>query len=381
MAKTDIRSAFRNVPVHPNDWELLGMQWNGFYYFDKVLPFGLRSAPHIFNQLSDAVEWVMLNNYGVGNILHFLDDFFIAEAPPRGHCMTSLCKLLCLFADLDIPVAPKKTFPASTTLEFLGVLLDSVNMTASLPEDKHERIKIALSSWLQKKFCTLRELQSLIGTLQFACRVVVPGRPFLQRIIALTRGIAQPFHHIKLSESFRKDVAMWQIFLDHWNGCNFFLDTKIAQSPDLHFFTDASGRLGYGAFLNNHWFQGKWSLIHHSHKEQQSIAWKELFPIYLACMVWGPQWSGKRIMLWCDNQSVINILNSKSSKISKIMDLVRKITVQTLICNFTLTSQHVPGVDNSIADALSRFQMDKFFKLAPHASPRPTIIPESLIHI
>ena len=60
MGKTDIESAFRLIPVHPNDWELLGMFWNGQYYFDKVLPFGLRSAPYIFNQLSDAIKWMFL---------------------------------------------------------------------------------------------------------------------------------------------------------------------------------------------------------------------------------------------------------------------------------------------------------------------------------
>ena len=53
MAKTDILSAFRLFPVHPQDLELLGMKWENKYYFDKVLPFGLRSAPSIFNQLSD----------------------------------------------------------------------------------------------------------------------------------------------------------------------------------------------------------------------------------------------------------------------------------------------------------------------------------------
>ena len=63
------------------------------------------------------------------------------------------------------------------------------------------------------------------------------------------------------------------------------------------------------------------------------------------------------------------------------MDLVRKITVHTLICNFTLTSQHVPGIDNTIANALSRFQSAKFHELVPYASPQPTTIPESLIHI
>ena len=47
MAKTDVKSAFRNIPVHPDDWELLGMEWRGLYFFDRVLPFGLRSAPYI----------------------------------------------------------------------------------------------------------------------------------------------------------------------------------------------------------------------------------------------------------------------------------------------------------------------------------------------
>ena len=94
MGKTDICSAFRNVPVHPKDWELLGMHWNGLYFFDTVLPFGLRSAPYIFNQLSDAIQWIAKTNYDIRHILHILDDFFLIEPPPRANCMTSLCKLL-----------------------------------------------------------------------------------------------------------------------------------------------------------------------------------------------------------------------------------------------------------------------------------------------
>ena len=70
MGKTDIESAFRLIPVHPNDWELLGMFWNGQYYFDKVLPFGLRSAPYIFNQLSDAIKWILLNRCSISFVCH-----------------------------------------------------------------------------------------------------------------------------------------------------------------------------------------------------------------------------------------------------------------------------------------------------------------------
>ena len=117
MAKTDICSAFRNVPVHPKDWELLGMHWNGLYFFDTVLPFGLRSAPYIFNQLSDAIQWIAKTNYDIRHILHILDDFFLIEPPPRANCMTSLCKLLTLMTNLNVPIASSKTYAASTSLK------------------------------------------------------------------------------------------------------------------------------------------------------------------------------------------------------------------------------------------------------------------------
>jgi hypothetical protein len=104
---------------------------------------------------------------------------------------------------------------------------------------------------------------------------------------------------------------MWLVFLEQWNGTNIFLDLAPTNSPEHEFSTDVSGSLGYGAFCSNFWFQGKWSSEFHAHKEQQSITWKELFPVYLACSVWGHLWSGKRIILWCDNVSVIHILNSK----------------------------------------------------------------------
>ena len=176
-----------------------------------------------------------------------------------------------------------------------------------------------LSVWLSKKSCTLRELQSLISTLQFACRVVVPGRAFLQRMINLTREVIEPHHRIILNSAFRQDVAMWLVFLEQWNGTNIFLDIVPTNLPEHEFSTDASGSIGYGAFFNNFWFQGKWSSQFHGHTEQQSIAWKELFPVYLACSVWGNLWSGKRIILWCDNISVTQILNSKSSKVTVML--------------------------------------------------------------
>ena len=81
MGKTDIESAFRLIPVHADDWEQ-----------DKVLPFGLRSAPYIFNQLSDAIEWILLNKCSISFVCHILDNFLIVEPPCPNPPLYSRCR-------------------------------------------------------------------------------------------------------------------------------------------------------------------------------------------------------------------------------------------------------------------------------------------------
>ena len=62
LAKADVKETYRMVPVHPEDQHLLGAQWDGSVYIDKVLPFGLCSAPKIFSAVADAVQWTLFKN-------------------------------------------------------------------------------------------------------------------------------------------------------------------------------------------------------------------------------------------------------------------------------------------------------------------------------
>lgn len=140
----------------------------------------------------------------------------------------------------------------------MGIVLDSEKMEARLPADKVEPIQTSLASFQPRKSCTLKELQSLIKTLNFACRVVPPGRPFLQRMIELTRNIFIPHHNVKLSSGFFKDLLTWQHFISHWNGAAFFLSTSWVDSHSLELYTDASGTLRFGGILGHRWFQGYW---------------------------------------------------------------------------------------------------------------------------
>lgn len=288
--------------------------------------------------------------------------------------------MILTFKTLNIPISASKTEGPSQIIQFMGIILDSGKMEARLPEDKVERIKSALSNFQSRRSTTLQELQSLIGTLNFACKVIAPGRPFLQRIIHLTRGVKKPHHHIKLTTGFYKDIEMWKMFIDQWNGIGLFLSPLWETSNTLSLFTDASGSLGYGGFFQNRWFQGQWLPSQQLGQPGISILWQELYAINVACHLWGALWTSKRIQFYCDNQGVVEVINSRRSKVPRVMDLVRDLTLCTLQ-NFYFRAVHVPGINNNIADSLSRFQMERFHQLAPHANATPDPIPAHLYNL
>lgn len=130
-------------------------------------------------------------------------------------------------------------------------------MEARLPSDKVKKILAALESFRARKRVTLREMQSLIGLLNFACCVVLPGRPFLRRLIDLTRGVAQHHHHIKLSKESCLDIQAWFHFIQHFNGKDQFLEQIWSTSTKMYLYTDAAGSPGFGAIMNTKWFYGE----------------------------------------------------------------------------------------------------------------------------
>ena len=109
-----------------------------------------------------------------------------------------------------------------------------------------------------------------------------------------------------------------------------------------------------------------------------SIAPKELVPIVMAVTLWGPHWVGRRVCCLCDNMAVVAAVNKGSARDPTLMHLLRILAFLTAILDITLTARHLPGVQNTSADALSRNNLSLFFSLNPQASPIPAIIPPEL---
>ena len=155
LAKFDVEGAFRTVPVHPDDRWLLGMQWEGQVYIDKVLLFGLRSAPKLYNAVADAQLWILKRSDGV-EAIHYLDDFLLFGAPESQQCEQALARALAHCQVLGVPIAARKTERPSSVITFLGIELDTVFMTLQLPTPKLVQLRQGILRWEKLKSCTKR---------------------------------------------------------------------------------------------------------------------------------------------------------------------------------------------------------------------------------
>ena len=131
-------------------------------------------------------------------------------------------------------------------------------MQARLSPEKIRKLQQAISSIQSHRKCTKRQFLSLIGSLRFATHVVVPGRPFLSRLIKLSCTVSGLEHFVYLNSRDREDLNMLSIFLQNWNGQSFFLEDHFTSAPDLSLYTDALGAHGYGAYYQGQWFRGDW---------------------------------------------------------------------------------------------------------------------------
>ena len=301
---------------------------------------------------------------------HILDDFIFFGHPGTTECQKNLNHFLSLADHLNLPIKHSKTVLPCTVIQLHGIEVDTLKMQMRLPEDKLQDIKQKLKVLTYRKKVTLAELQSLIGSLNFACRVVVPGRTFLRRLIDLTSGVTSPRHLVRLTVEARKDITAWEIFLQSYNGISMCLPTKWTSANTINLYSDACG-FGFAATYGRRWLQGSFP----QEWAQKSIALKELLPIVLAIKVWSNLLANSRILFFTDNESVMHVINSQTSKNTDLMSLLRTLVVATMTYNIELRAKHIPGRCNVICDLLSRFQEHKAREVYPGLAKEKDPIP------
>ena len=375
LAKADLQHAFRLIPVRPEQRWLLGHHWEGAYYVDLRLPFGLRSACSIFNDLADLLAIATRHHANHGNIHHYLDDFFFIGPAGSGACGEAYQTFLDLCQRCSIPVSPDKCCPPSTRMELLGCVLDTENMSISLPSAKLRALIQLLEETRASRTIRQRRLLSLVGKLIHAVKCIPAGRSFFRRLLDTAHTAQRPHHWVTMSTDTRRDVNWWLSILPTWNGSAPLLHPHWTPPAHLHLHTDAS-TVGHGGHCGPDWFSQPWPAA--TLRWASSISWLEMIPILTVCLLWGHRWQGMRVSIHCDNAGVVGAWSKGWSRDRRLMSLIRQTLFVAASRSFDLRVVHVPGTDNSSADALSRLQISRFRLLHPAAAAEPTPVPPGM---
>ena len=380
LGKIDIKSAFRLLIVNPADFDLLGIRFNGKFYIDKCLPMGCAVSCNLFEKFATFVQWVIESRAGLHTLDHYLDDFIFIGSEWSNDCSLLMETFMNVSNELGIPIAEDKTVGPTKVLTFLGFVIDTVLMMVLVPLEKLEKIRSILESMLHKKKVSIKELESLSGLLSYCSRAIPSSRAFIRRFYDLMASvkIKKPYYLVRVTAEVKEDILMWLQFLDNFNGQCFFPERLWTNNETLQLFTDSSGNpdLGCGAYFEGHWAQLRWPESWRNLPMMKNVTLLELVPVVLALYIWAVHLKNKKILFRIDNNALDSVINKRTSKDKQIMKLIRPLVLVTMLHNIQFKASHIEGIQNDTADALSRFQMERFRLVAPSADLLPAVIPE-----
>ena len=263
------------------------------------------------------------------------------------------------------------------------MLIDTVLKLVCIPIEKINKARLLIQTLLARKSkkAKLLEIQQLAGYLNFLCKAIIPGRPFVRRLYYLCKGLEKPHHHTYLKKGHRQDLAMWLEFLSHQSVyCRPFLDfDNVIKADQVNFYTDASRNfdLGAGGICMTEWYALRWDK-EFMEQNQPSIEYLELYAVLVGVLNWIQKFANRRIIIFCDNISVVYMINRNTSTCKQCLSLIRILVLESMIHNVRIFANYVSSKNNKLADLLSRNKIKQFKKLAGTVTNYPTSIPDRL---
>jgi hypothetical protein len=394
LLKIDVKAAYRLIPIHPDDYHLLGMYWGGAYYVDLVAPFGLGSACQLWELIATALEWIFVQHLHITRIVHYVDDYLvICESLSLAHQRRA--DILAMCATLGVTISLEKLEGPTQVLKFLGIGIDVSKWVVFLDPARVTQVQFELDGFAKASHVSIHDLQCIAGLLNFCCKVIRQGRSFLRRIINyiayLTKKVRSVLQPYPIANSVLLDIQWWQKHLPTFNYTTSIIPAAFPArklGDPLYICTDACTN-GFGAICGRHWLHGTWSHRHEldsrtndssERAKRDSMPFKEMLAIVIATATWGHLFRNQNITFLCDCEPVVFALNWGDSKRKNLMALIRLFASLAIQHQFSYQISHIDGVKNVFADALSRSDLARFHSLpCPHlyfrSSPCQPVIP------
>ncbi|XP_055915529.1 uncharacterized protein LOC129948518 [Eupeodes corollae] len=344
MVKIDLSQAYFHVPISVSHRCFLRLVYNEEILEMTALPFGLSPSPQIFAALTNWIAEI-LRKRGI-RVLVYLDDFLVAHQDKK--------KLISQTAEVVNTLEllgwwinyQKAVLNPMQKLEYLGVTWDTMVSTISLSKKKKEKILHSIEIFLTKQLHSQKQVQKLLGQLNFATFVVPRGRLYCRQLQIFCRRFNR--------KPLKKQRAPPQVVVDlrWWRGA-IHMKSDLHPKPYTNFLTTDAADTGWGAQIDEKLLSGGWT------KEQKK--WhsnrKELYAVYAALSAEKHHLRNADILVQSDNRTLVAYIRKEGGTHSlSLLALTRKLLILADRLKIRLSAQYLPGRYNCIADNLSRGQ-------------------------
>lgn len=354
MYKKDLSRAYRQIPICPSSYNLVAFKWKGHLFCDTVLSMGLRSAAHICQRVTNAIAFIMLS-FGIC-LLNYLDD--LAGAEIHENAEFAYKTLSYVLQKSGIQEASNKSSPPATVMTFLGVLFNSESMTLEITPERLIEIQALIKSWVVKENASVKEIQSLLGKLNFVGACVKPSRIFVNRLLNWYREFPKGNRQaqVPIPSEVKKDILWWDKFLPCYNGVS-LMSLGSWGTPDEIFSSDACLQ-GCGGFWKGNFYHTEFppEIL----EKNLHIGALEMLALVIGLRLWARYFRHLKIMIFCDNLSTCIAVNSGKTRCLFLQACLRELCFLAAVNEFEIKACHISGQDNRLADHLSRWNINQW---------------------
>jgi len=371
LIKRDFEAACRHIPVSPLDTPLLGFQWQKQFYAERFLPFGLRTAPYLFNLFAEVFHWTLEAELCQKDleaiVIHYLDDFLVILPPGAPvKVYTEAFSELCCAVGLAIKTTKNEEGQLAS---FAGFELDTQTMTIRLPAKKLTKARHLVRNAIEQNSLSLVDIQRITGYLNFLTTVVPLGRTFLRRLYNMELYFPPGGRNFKrrLSCEAKRDLSWWNQILENTPERSIAIRVReVVQA-----WSDAASSEGLGGFFteptqNAPQPQSAFSipLPDYILKAREHINTLEMRAVEQVLLYWGREWKGKLLVIHVDNQAVAYGLANRTIR-GAPMRILRRCLLLATEYDLDLEARWVSTTENALADALSRADYRRIANMAP----------------
>lgn len=357
LGSIDISRAYRNFMLDPLDWPLNCIHHAGQFYIDRAMPFGSRISSVYMQRMALFIQRALLIR-GILTVVYLDDVLLILKHDESPHAV--FIQARDLITTIGLPIAWDKIITPTRCIKFLGIYIDFDMKEIRIPEEKIPKFLNLARDTHDKRYVSVRTVQSIAGHVNHLSKAVRPARLFLNRILEALRNADKG--PVRVDRYFKSDLDWFMNFLPEYNSRTLILPPN----PSLVIEADSS-LVGGGAYMNGLCYA---YLYPDDIAKRLHISQLEALNCLIAARVFLTESRDQCVRVVCDNQGAIASLSSGRGRDIIITAICRAFWFFAAKRNIFFIFTHAPGESMTIADALSR----------QYISERDCIVARDLIH-